>query len=176
LILIVLAALCLVSVPLAGGQLTRMGEVPIRSAWLALVALGAQVLVMTIAPGANQAILASIHIVTYYLIGVFLYLNRHLPGSMVIAAGAGLNGYTIAMNGGVLPASAAAERVAGLSVGGGFNNSAVLAHPHLAFLGDIIPVPGPLPNVLSVGDLIVFAGMLVLLHRVCGGVRAAEPA
>ena len=35
------------------------------------------------------------------------------------------------------------------------------------WLGDLIPVPGPLPNVLSIGDCIIFAGMLVLLHRAC---------
>ncbi len=27
-------------------------------------------------------------------------------------------------------------------------------------------MPGPLPNVLSVGDLIVFAGLIVLLQRI----------
>ncbi|MGO9821811.1 MAG: DUF5317 family protein [Solirubrobacteraceae bacterium] len=41
-----------------------------------------------------------------------------------------------------------------------------MSHPHLLWLGDVIPVPGPLPNVLSVGDLIVFAGLIVLLQRI----------
>jgi hypothetical protein len=50
----------------------------------------------------------------------------------------------------------------------GYHNATPLAHPHLLWLGDLIPVPGPLPNVLSIGDCIVFAGMLILLHRTCG--------
>jgi hypothetical protein len=29
-------------------------------------------------------------------------------------------------------------------------------------------VPGPLPNVLSVGDVIVFVGLVVLLQRTSG--------
>lgn len=69
-----------------------------------------------------------------------------------------------------MPASASAIRISGIDTSGGFENSAVLAHAHLAFLGDVIPVPGPWPigNVLSVGDLIILFGALVVLHRACG--------
>jgi hypothetical protein len=70
-----------------------------------------------------------------------------------------------------MPASSAATATAGLSATqDGFANSAVLAHPHLSALGDVIGIPGPAPfgNVLSVGDLLIFAGLLVLLHRACG--------
>ena len=74
-----------------------------------------------------------------------------------------------------MPASATAMRIAGLTERAGFDNSALLAHPHLQWLGDVIPVPGPWPlqNVLSIGDCIIFAGMLMLLHRTCG--RSAPP-
>ena len=69
-----------------------------------------------------------------------------------------------------MPASASALRISGIAERPGFDNSAALAHPHLAFLGDIIPVPGPWPigNVLSVGDLIIFVGAAVVLHVACG--------
>jgi hypothetical protein len=69
-----------------------------------------------------------------------------------------------------MPANAVALRISGIASRPGFDNSAVLAHPHLAFLGDVIPVPGPWPigNVLSAGDLIIFLGALVVLHAACG--------
>jgi hypothetical protein len=53
----------------------------------------------------------------------------------------------------------------------------VLAHPHLAFLGDVIPVPGPWPigNVLSAGDLIIFLGALIVLHVACGSRLPGQP-
>ena len=70
-------------------------------------------------------------------------------------------------NKGVMPASRTAERIAGEVQSAGYHNATPLAHPHLMWLGDLIPVPGPLPNVLSIGDCIIFAGMLVLLHRTC---------
>jgi hypothetical protein len=68
-----------------------------------------------------------------------------------------------------MPASATALRISGIAERVGFDNSATLAHPHLAFLGDVIPVPGPWPigNVLSVGDLIIFVGALIVLHVAC---------
>jgi hypothetical protein len=105
------------------------------------------------------------------MIGVFLWANRHLPGALLLATGAGMNFLAILLNGGVMPAAASAQRTAGLAVPTGFNNSAHLAHPLVPWLGDVIPVPGPLPNVMSVGDLVIYAGMLVLLHRICGAPR-----
>jgi hypothetical protein len=85
-----------------------------------------------------------------------------------IGLGAVANTLAIIANGGVMPASLTAQRLAGLKQGAGFHNSAAVAHPHLLWLGDIIPIPGPLPNTVSIGDFIIFAGLLILLHRTCG--------
>ncbi len=166
-ILLVLAALCLASVPLTGGSLRRLGQIRVRWVWLGPVAVLVQTVLVTIAPGGSPTIHALIHIGTYALLGTFLWVNRRLPGVPVISAGALLNAVTILANGGVMPAGARAERLAGMVLGKGFHNSAVLAHPHLLWFGDIIPVPWPLPNVMSVGDCVIYLGLLVLLHRVC---------
>jgi hypothetical protein len=171
-ILIVLAALCLLTVPLFGGDLRRLSGLRLRGIWLGPLALVLQTAVVTIAPGGSHALHSAIHILTYVLIAIFLWANRRLVGAPIIAVGAFLNGLAITVNGGVMPAAATAERVAGLTLGKGFHNSAVLAHPHLLWFGDIIPVPWPLPNVLSVGDVIIYAGLLVLLHRTCHGPKA----
>ncbi len=175
-ILILLAELCLLSVPLTGGSLRRLGEIRLRWLWLGPVAVLVQTVLVSIAPGGSHAAHAAIHIGTYVMIGVFLWANRGLAGVPVIAAGTFLNALAITVNGGVMPAAPTAERLAGLTLGSGFHNSAVVAHPHLLWLGDIIPVPWPLPNVLSVGDCIIYVGLLVLLHRTCrAGKAAATP-
>lgn len=166
-ILILLAALCALTVPLAGGHLGRLAELRLRWLWTAPAALALQVLIVTIAPGGNRTLHAVVHVATYALAGTFLWVNRKIVGARVIGAGALANTVAILANGGVMPASLRAQRLAGLTEGAGFHNSAVSAHPHLLWLGDIIPIPGPLPNVLSVGDCIIFAGLLVLLHRTC---------
>jgi hypothetical protein len=172
-ILVVIAALCVITVPLTGGSIGQLGKLRLRWLWLAPVALAVQVLIVTIAPGGSHSLHAAVHIGTYVLLGVFLVANRGIPGAPTIALGALANTIAVLANGGVMPASLTAQRIAGLAEGGGFHNSAAVAHPHLLWLGDIIPVPGPLPNVLSVGDLIIFAGMLVLLHKAAGTTLAS---
>ena len=164
-ILIVIAAVCMITVPLTGGSLSRLANLQLRWIWTAPLALGLQVLITTIAPGGNMTLHALVHIGTYALIGVFLWMNRTIPGAPVIGLGTLSNTIAIVANGGVMPAAVTAQRLAGLTEGAGFHNSATVTHPHLLWLGDIIPVPGPLPNVLSVGDCFIFIGMLVLLHR-----------
>jgi len=167
-ILIALAALCVLSVPLTGGRLRRLAEIKLRCLWSAPLALALQVLIVTIAPDGHRSIHIAIHLGTYALAGMFLWTNRHVAGIPVITAGALLNTLAIVANGGVMPAWATAQRLAGMIIRKGrFENSTHLAHPHLLWLGDVIPVPGPLPNVLSIGDCVIFAGMLVLLHRTC---------
>jgi len=166
-ILIVLAGLCVLSVPLSGGHLSRLADLRLRGLWIPAPALAAQVVITTIAPEGQPTLHAAVHIATYVLLGVFLWANRRLPGVPIMAIGTLMNGLAIVLNGGVMPSAAAAERIAGLRASAGFHNSAHLAHPVLLWLGDIIPWPGPLPNVLSVGDCLIYAGTVVLLHRTC---------
>jgi hypothetical protein len=166
-ILIALAGLCLLTVPVAGGDLRRLADLRLRARWLPLVALAAQVVITVLAPGGAPTLHRAVHLATYVVLGAFLWFNRRLPGVRIVGAGALSNALAIAVNRGVMPASAWAERVAGLHVRAGFDNSAHLAHPLLPWLGDVIPWPGPLPNVLSAGDCLIYAGVLVLVHRVC---------
>lgn len=168
-LLVIAAIVCVATVPLFGGRLTRLTDLNIRAVWAALAAAGLQVWI-TQSPGGSHELHVVMHLASYALVGYFLVANRSLPGMPVLALGAALNVLAIASNGGVMPASAGALRIAGIGVTDGFANSAAVAHPHLLWLGDVIPVPGPWPigNVLSVGDLLIFAGALYLLHRVCG--------
>jgi hypothetical protein len=176
-ILVLLAGLCLATVPLTGGDLRGLGDLHFRLAWAAPVALYLQVLIITIAPGGDRSLHVAIHIASYALIAVVLFANLRLPGVKLIGLGAGANILAIVLNGGVMPAAATAVRIAHLSTHGGFQNSAPVSHPTLLWLGDVIPVPGPLPNTLSVGDCLILAGALVLLHRTCGKrSRASVPA
>lgn len=166
-ILIVFALLCLASVPLTGGRISRLASIRVRGTWVPVVALAIQVLITTIIRDGHEEMHKAVHIATYVLIGVFLWCNRRLPGVRVIGLGAFLNALVITVNGGQMAASRTAERLAGLHLDAGFENSAPLAHPHLLWFGDVIPWPGPFPNVLSIGDLLIYAGTLILLHRIC---------
>jgi hypothetical protein len=169
--LLVLIAIALVaSVPLAGGRLSRLADIRPRAAWAVLLAAALQVAITDVVPAGSHGLHSALHVLSYVLDAYFLFANRRLVGVPLAAFGAGLNVLAISANGGVMPASAAALRAAGIAARPGFDNSAAMAHAHLAFLGDVIPVPGPWPigNVLSIGDLIIFVGAFFVLHCACG--------
>lgn len=167
--LLVIAALALLAtVPVAGGRLTRLADLRLRAVWAVLLAAAIQVAITQIS-GGSHALHSGLHVLSYVLDAYFVFANRRLKGVPVVALGAALNVLAITTNGGVMPASASALRIAGIAERAGFDNSAAVAHPHLAFLGDVIPVPGPWPigNVLSIGDLIIFVGAFIVLHHAC---------
>ncbi len=163
--------LAVLSPALAGGRLRRLAEVRFRHTWVVLVALAAQVVAISVLPEANHTVLSGVHLATYGAAGAFVWLNRTIPGLLVVAAGAASNGVTIALNGGTLPASQSALERAGLHLTPGeFLNSGVLEHPRLGFLGDVFAIPAglPLSNVFSVGDVVIVLGVAWGAHRICG--------
>jgi hypothetical protein len=174
--------LCILSVPLAGGRLSALGELKFRGAWLAVGALVVQILIISILPGGARGLDEEVHLASYLLLGAFLVVNRHIPGLLVIAAGGALNFAAILANGGVMPADPDALAAAGVhQEAGDFANSTAVAHPHLAFLGDVFAVPAswPVSNVFSVGDVVLVVAALLALHCLCGSrlalVRFAAP-
>jgi hypothetical protein len=163
--------LALLSPLLAGGRLGGFARVQIRQGWVVGVALLAQIVVISVLPQENHVLLAVVHVATYAAAGWFVWVNRSIPGLWLIALGAASNGITIAVNGGTLPARAGAMASAGLAPKPGeFVNSGTLAHPHLAYLGDVFAIPAgwPLPNVFSIGDVLIVAGVFWGAHRICG--------
>lgn len=167
-LLVLLAIASVATVPLAGGRLSRLLEVRLRGSAAAFVAIAVQVAITEFG-GGGHTLHAALHVASYALAATFLVANRTLPGVWAIALGGALNFAAIAANGGVMPASPAALAAAGVPAPDGFENSAAVAEPHLPALGDIIPVPAPwgLGNVLSMGDVVLYAGALLLLHRAC---------
>jgi len=169
------ALLIVVLVPLTGGTLRRLAEIKLRWVPLAIAALAVQVFVITIWPAMPHQLAVGLHLATYAMLAAVVWVNRSVPGMIVIALGAGANALAIAVNDGTLPASARALREAGIKPRVGFQNSGVLTHPHLSWLGDIMVTPSwlPLRNMLSVGDLVLLLGAVILVMRVT---HSAPPA
>ena len=166
-----LACVLVATVPLFGGRLQALAHVRIQWSWLIGGALALQVLAISVVPTWPRGVLVGAHLVSYLMAGCFVWLNRRVSGLPIVALGGALNAVTIAVNGGTLPASRSALATAGIHpVAGDFNNSGVLAHPHLAWLGDVIPVPASMPmaNVFSIGDLLILLGLAYGLHHLCG--------
>src|SRR3712207_991317 len=135
--------LAVLTVPLAGGKLMRLADLELRRGWTVGAAIGIRVLVITVFPAQAGSLGEPIHLATYFLAGLFLWSNRHVPGLWLIGGGAALNFAAIAANGGVMPASEAALDAAGMvhDKGSAFANSAAVDDARLAMLGDIFAVP-----------------------------------
>jgi uncharacterized protein DUF5317 len=169
-ILVAVVLLSALAVPLAGGRLGALAEVRFRRVWAILAALGLAVLATEL-PGLPDGARSLLLVAAYPVGAVFLAANWRVPGMPLAALGAALNLLAIAANGGVMPASPAALERAGLPVDGpGFQSSAAVADPRLAFLGDVFAVPArwPLSNVFSVGDVLIAVGLAWGVHRICG--------
>ena len=165
-----LLALCLVTVPLAGGRLVRLADLRPRRPWAVFAALGLQAVFIAVDLPPGGWLGPTLHLASYGLAAVFVVSNRRVPGLALLALGAAMNVAAIAANGGVMPASARALRAAGLGATGEYENSAALDHPRLAFLGDVSawPEPWPLANVFSPGDVLVVLGAGVAVHCLGG--------
>jgi hypothetical protein len=168
-LLVIAAVILVLSVPSAGGSLRRLAELNLRATWTVLLSCAIQVGITSAIRGGSHELHVLLHFGSYVLVVWFLVANRRIFGMPLLALGAALNMLAIGANGGTMPASAFALRVSGIDTSGGFENSGLVTHSHLAFLGDIIPVPGPWPigNVLSIGDLLIYAGGFIVLHCAC---------
>jgi uncharacterized protein DUF5317 len=170
--------LLLLTVPLAGGRLSRLAGLRVRGVPLICGALGLQVVMTTLTSAPHVALIA-LHAASYAVIAWVIGLNRAVPGLLLIAVGGGTNAAVIALNGGTLPARREALVEAGFSVDPEvYRNSGIVADPVLPWLGDIMATPAFLPfrNVISLGDLVVLLGGAVLLHVTCRTRLTGRPA
>ena len=167
---LVLLMVGLVSGLVRGGSLANVGRVRFRWPALVFAGLGMQITAELIAafvhPGfrlGNRGIV--ILVVSYALLALFVVLNRHLPGTLAIAAGLVLNLVVIAANGG-MPVSIEAARSVGLDpeayLRSAVKHRAMHAGTPLGFLGDVIPIP-PLRTVVSAGDVVLAVGIFRLV-------------
>jgi predicted MFS family arabinose efflux permease len=168
----VFLALCIATIPLAGGRLSALAGLQLRHMWAIFAAIGIQVLIISVIPNHLTELHPFVHLGTYALAAWFVLANRRIPGFWLIGLGGAMNLIAIVANGGTMPASDSALATAGLisEAPGEFLNSTALGSPNLAFLGDIFATPSWLPfaNVFSLGDVSIVLGTALALHRLCG--------
>ncbi len=144
------------------------GLAAIRFRWAGLVFAGflAQLILFS-APVTERIgdLGAPAYVVSTGLVLLALARNLGIPGMPIVAVGALANFAAIGMNGGFMPASAAALAALHKVPATVYSNSAVLPDPALGPLTDIFALPGWLPfaNVFSVGDVLIGLGVAVVV-------------
>jgi hypothetical protein len=176
-LLLLAVVLGVLTVPLTGGKIAALGHTRLRLVPAIFGALALQILVISILPSGSPWLHRVLHVASYGLAAAFLIANRHIKGLYIVMVGGALNLVAILANGGVMPASRAAQETAGMTTNAKeFANSAAVAHPKLLFLGDIIGIPKSVPfaNVYSIGDIVIAIGAVIVVHALAR--RAPDPA
>jgi hypothetical protein len=150
-----------------GGRLRNVTGEHLALLPLVWAAAGLQIAAQFV-PGSATIVAHIMVIVSYAVLFAFAGVNYRVPGMAFIAIGSILNYIVILANHG-MPVSTQAAARAGIATGA---ESLVLRGKHVlvsgpeatfSFLGDIIPLWRQ-PAVASVGDLIIWAGLILLIQ------------
>ena len=158
-----------------GGSIRNLTAARMRLTPLVFVAVGLQIGAVFV-PRSASIMAFGLIVVSYAVVFAFAGANWRVPGMAFVAVGAALNYIVILINRGMPISAAAAARVgfAGPKAqqlvlrGKHFINSS--GHAHLSPLGDVIPLWRQ-PTVASIGDLIIWAGLILLIASLVLGPR-----
>jgi hypothetical protein len=151
---------------IAGGRPAGLADLTLRWPWLMVVGLLVQVaLFSTPVTDRIGALGPPVYVASTALVLAAIWMNRRIPGMLIVAIGAGCNLSAIVANGGFMPADPATMAALGKGDPTTYSNSAILADPALRPLTDIFVLPEWLPfaNVFSVGDLLIGLGVAVMI-------------
>jgi uncharacterized protein DUF5317 len=162
------------------GSIRNLGSARLRGIWIVLAAVALQAIAWRAVPRHLDLLAFGLVLFSYLLVLVFAVVNVRAPWMWIIGTGALLNLVVIVPNGGMPVSTEAAARL-GHSVRE--TQDVLLRGKHtletsstvLPQLGDVIPVPGD-QSVASVGDLFIWAGLVVLIQRLMLGARGAHAA
>lgn len=162
---------------LRGGSFKKLSEAELRAVPLVFVGVVLQV-GSTFAERAEiDHLPLALVLASFACVFAFAALNFNLPGMTLIALGALGNFFVISANGG-MPVSRHAIARAGLDdpfTGPGATtvkgaHRALTDDSNLRFLADVIPI-SVTANVVSVGDILIWAGLLLLIQQLMVGPR-----
>ncbi|MGH2734454.1 MAG: DUF5317 domain-containing protein [Actinomycetota bacterium] len=174
---LVVAVVATIAGLLRGGSLEALASTRFRAPWLLFAGLALQVAFDLWSPswmnasGALAVVLSSNAFVL-----AWLWLNRRLPGVLLAAVGLALNVVVIASNQ-AMPVSLHAIEAAGgeaTSLPRDLKHEPAGSDTILPWLGDVIPMP-VVGTVISVGDVVLAAGVGVLAYRRTTGETQEAP-
>ena len=157
----------------------RIAAIPLRSAWLALLALALQWPLLRAPAGPVQRIgvQQALFLLSHLLLLGLVWRNRQLSGIRIVGLGVVCNLLVIAVNGGLMPITP--EALVRINPGStlaqwpisahyGYSKDIILLKENVRLwaLSDVlvIPPPFPRPTAFSLGDLLIAVGIVVLLQ------------
>ena len=163
---------------LLGGHLGGLGQIRFRWAALAILGFAFQVVLFSEPVAARVGDAGpALYVASTAVVLVAVLRNLAIPGMAVVALGAGSNLAAIVANGGYMPASPSAAAEFGRGVQTTYSNSRIVDAPALELLTDVIPLPRWLPfaNIVSVGDILIGLGIVIVIVAAMRSARLAAP-
>jgi hypothetical protein len=167
-----------------GGRLHHLESLRLRWWGLVITGLGIQfVRLPDGATGTDLVIRTAVLALCYSLLLTFALVNVRMPGMFLVVIGLACNMTVIVANGG-MPASAQAlidsgqaDVLADVRHEGADKHHLLNDDDQLTFLADVIAVPQPIGQAVSVGDILVYAGLTwLIVATMRGWIPSARPA
>ena len=166
------------------GRLHRLEA--LRPRWWGLVIIGLGIQFVRLpdgATGTDLVIRTAVLALCYSLLLTFALVNVRMPGMFLVVIGLACNMTVIVANGG-MPASAQAlidsgqaDVLADVREQGADKHHLMTDDDRLTFLADVIAVPQPIGQAVSVGDILVYAGLTwLIVATMRGWTPSARPA
>ena len=182
----VIAAALVIAV-LIGGDVRRLSQIKIRHLELLLAAFAVKVAVAILGTTHSPvavSVARPLNVIGAILLLAVVWFNRRIPGALLFGAGLTLNLIVIVAFGGRMPVLLPRDvdpnsPVLALLRGGLDPLHVVLTQPQgLWFIGDIFAIPGlgGHSSLVSIGDLLMAAGVAWLIIRCSQRAPALTPA
>lgn len=159
--------------------LSGLARMKLRAGWIFPILLLAQMIVYIGQAKIDwlEQVSGIIFVVIYIAGQVFLWINRNQKGFKILLAGVFMNFVVIMANGGRMPVSkemveiSSPESVAMLVEGTSNTKHTLMTEvTRFPLFGDVIPItwPYPIPQVISVGDIVMNVGIFLFLVHLLG--------
>lgn len=154
---------------LRGGRVARIGEADLQGMWLLGTGFALQFMLATKVAAPAEGPASAMLLTSHALVLAWAASNWWRPGMRLVVLGLVCNAAVIAANG-AMPVDPGAIRSLGVEVVeiGAAKHELMHARTHLAWLGDVLPIV-PIRTVVSVGDVLLAAGLVPLVHHLMTG-------
>jgi hypothetical protein len=164
-----------------GGRLRRIEKLRLRWWWFAVVGFAIQFIPLPEGEaGRDLLVRTAVLAISYTLLLAFGFANVRLPGMILVVVGLGANFLVIAVNGGMpvsegaLRSSDQPELIDPLRESGSDKHHLLTEDDRLTFLADVIGIPSPVAQAISIGDVFVYVGLVLLIVAAMRGGPQAE--
>jgi len=167
----IVGGVALVVVLVTRGSFSQLFRLPIQSIWMVLVALAIQILLAFVDIPANRLDDLGFGLVmaSYAFLLAFCFVNLRISMMWVIGAGIALNALVIGLNHGMPTRDNEVTTRSGRTIEEPIERTAKhrpeSGDDLLPFLGDRLQVPAPIDEVISIGDVVIGLGIILVCYE-----------